>query len=115
MKRFDWRLAGAFALVLSFLLANALLANRSVQGLVKAHNLISHAWRVRLTVRDTQTQFERSLASIRGYFYLDDATMLTIWRESRQKLNSDVESAHLGILLQMPDQFVLQPLRVALL
>ena len=92
MKRFDWRMGLAFSILLALLLGNAILANRAVQGLVSAQKRIAHTSKVRMTVRDSQADFERSLAAIRGYFYLDDLSMLDIWRESRRKLAHDVEA-----------------------
>lgn len=92
MKRFDWRMGLAFSILLALLLGNAILANRAVQGLVSAQERIAHTSKVRMTVRDTQTDFETSLSAIRGYFYLDDPSMLDVWRESRKSLARDVEA-----------------------
>ena len=88
MKRLEWRAGIAFSLLLALLLGNAFLANRALQGLADAHEKVGHTWEVRVTLRDTQTHFERSLAAIRGYFYLGDPSMLDVWKTSRREMES---------------------------
>ena len=103
MKRFDWRMGFAFSVLLALLLGNAILANRAVQGLVNAQERIAHTSNVRLRIRNTQIQFESSLSAIRGYFYVDDPSMLKLWYQSRRDLASDIEALD-KLVVDNPDQ-----------
>lgn len=91
MRRLDWSLGLAFFVLLSMLLGNAFLANRSVYSLVDSQRWVSHTWQVRIALSNLTTHFETSIAMGRGYVMMGDSTFLDGFREAQSSISNNLE------------------------
>lgn len=92
MKYYGWRMAVVFSLFLSLLIGDAYLANRSTQGLTEAQERVAHTWEVRVKLRDTQIQFEKSISAGRGYVLLDDVSNIQTMENAQEAMKTDIDT-----------------------
>ena len=92
MKYYGWRMGIVFSLFLALLIGDAYLANRSTQGLTEAQELIAHSWEVRVKLRDTQIQFEKSISAGRGYVLLDDVSNIQTMEVAQKAMKADIDN-----------------------
>ncbi len=92
MKYYVWRMAVVFSLFFGVLIGDAYLANRSTQGLTEAQELIAHSWEVRVKLRDTQIQFEKSISAGRGYVLLDDVSNIQTMEVAQKAMKADIDN-----------------------
>ena len=92
MKYYVWRMGIVFSLFLALLLGDAYLANRSTQGLTEAQERVAHTWEVRVKLRDTQIQFEKSISAGRGYVLLDDVSNIQTMENAQEAMQTDIDT-----------------------
>lgn len=95
MKYYGWRMGIVFSLFLALLLGDAYLANRSTQWLAEAEERRIHTWEVRVTLRDTQIQFEKSISAGRGYVLLDDASNIQTMETAQKAMKRDIDNLNM--------------------